>query len=222
MAPKTHILRLESVVPHGVGGTEAGIIDLIYAFLLQEYGQDIYSYIHVNQIGEDLDEVIIKDGKNIYINVRYPAIEGLEQRSTKERNRIRLDVAHTALLKIAEYEKKLDVTKGIWLENLSRLKMDYFFKPLKFVFMKRNTFSESQILAVLKEQEAGVKVADICRKHGISDATFFNWKNRYGGMTMSEIKRVKELEEENARLKKMYANLSLEHEAVKEMIAKKL
>jgi putative transposase len=88
--------------------------------------------------------------------------------------------------------------------------------------MKRNTFSESQILAVLKEQEAGVKVADICRKHGISDATFFNWKNRYGGMTMSEIKRVKELEEENARLKKMYANLSLEHEAVKDMIAKKL
>lgn len=87
--------------------------------------------------------------------------------------------------------------------------------------MKRNTFTESQILAVLKEQEAGIKVADICRKHGISDATFFNWKNRYGGMTMSEIKRVKELEEENARLKKMYANLSLEHEAVKDLIAKK-
>ena len=88
--------------------------------------------------------------------------------------------------------------------------------------MKRNKFSESQILAILKEQEAGIKVADICRKHGISDATFFNWKNRYGGMTMSEIKRVKELEEENARLKRMYANLSLEHEAVKDLIAKKL
>ena len=88
--------------------------------------------------------------------------------------------------------------------------------------MKRNKFSESQILAILKEQEAGLKVADICRKHGISDATFFNWKNRYGGMTMSEIKRVKDLEEENARLKKMYANLSLEHEAVKDLIAKKL
>jgi len=88
--------------------------------------------------------------------------------------------------------------------------------------MKRNKFSESQILAILKEQEAGIKVSDICRKHGISDATFFNWKNRYGGMTMSEIKRVKELEEENARLKRMYANLSLEHEAVKDLIAKKL
>lgn len=88
--------------------------------------------------------------------------------------------------------------------------------------MKRNKFSESQILAILKEQEAGLKVADICRKHGISDATFFNWKNRYAGMTMTEIKRVKDLEEENARLKKMYANLSLEHEAVKDLIAKKL
>lgn len=87
--------------------------------------------------------------------------------------------------------------------------------------MKRNTFTESQILGVLKEQDAGIKVSDICRKHGISDATFFNWKKRYGGMTMNEIKRVKELEEENARLKKMYANLSLEHDAVKDLIAKK-
>jgi putative transposase len=88
--------------------------------------------------------------------------------------------------------------------------------------MKRNTFSESQILAILQEQDAGLKVADICRKYGISDATFFNWKKRYGGMTMSEIKRVKELEEENARLKKMYSNLSLEHDALKDVIAKKL
>ena len=88
--------------------------------------------------------------------------------------------------------------------------------------MKRNKFSESQILAILKEQEAGIKVSDICRKHGISDATFFNWKNRYGGMTMSEIKRVKELEEENARLKKMYANLAMELDTAKYIIEKKL
>ncbi|HMP91380.1 MAG TPA: transposase [Phnomibacter sp.] len=75
---------------------------------------------------------------------------------------------------------------------------------------------------MLKEQEAGIKVSEICRKHGISDATFFNWKKRYDGMTMSEIKRVKELEEENARLKKMYSNLSLEDDALKDVIAKKL
>lgn len=87
--------------------------------------------------------------------------------------------------------------------------------------MKRNTFSESQILAILQEQDSGMKVVDICRKHGISAATFFNWKKRYGGMTMSEIKRVKELEEENARLKRMYSNLSLEHDALKDLVAKK-
>jgi putative transposase len=87
--------------------------------------------------------------------------------------------------------------------------------------MKKNKFSESQILGILKEQETGLKVSEICRKHGISDATFFNWKNRYGGMTISEIKRVKELEEENSRLKRMYANLSLEHDAVKDLLAKK-
>ena len=88
--------------------------------------------------------------------------------------------------------------------------------------MKRNTFSESKILEILQEQDTGLKVADICRKHSISDATFFNWKKRYGGMTISEIKRVKELEEENARLKKMYSNLSLEHDALKDVILKKL
>ena len=87
--------------------------------------------------------------------------------------------------------------------------------------MKKNKFSESQILTILKEQETGLKVSEICRKHGISDATFFNWKNRYGGMTLSEIKRVKELEEENARLKRMYANLSLENDAIKDLLAKK-
>ena len=88
--------------------------------------------------------------------------------------------------------------------------------------MKRNTFSESKILEILQQQDVGLKVADICRKHGISDATFFNWKKRYGGMTISEIKRVRELKEENARLKKMYSNLSLEHDALKDVIAKKL
>lgn len=87
--------------------------------------------------------------------------------------------------------------------------------------MKKITFTESQILGILKEQEQGIKVADICRKHGISDATFYNWKNKYAGMTVDELKRLKELEYENARLKKMYANLSLENDALKDIISKK-
>jgi putative transposase len=87
--------------------------------------------------------------------------------------------------------------------------------------MKKITFTEAQILGILKEQEQGLKVAEICRKHGISDATFYNWKNKYAGMTVDELKRLKELEYENARLKKMYANLSLENDALKDLISKK-
>jgi putative transposase len=87
--------------------------------------------------------------------------------------------------------------------------------------MKKITFTEAQILGVLKEQEQGLKVAEICRKHGISDATFYNWKNKYSGMTINELKRLKELEYENARLKKMYANLSLENDALKDIVTKK-
>lgn len=87
--------------------------------------------------------------------------------------------------------------------------------------MKKITFTEAQILGILKEQEQGLKVAEICRKHGISDATFYNWKNKYSGMTLNELKRMKELEYENARLKKMYANLSLENDALKDIVSKK-
>jgi putative transposase len=87
--------------------------------------------------------------------------------------------------------------------------------------MKKIRHSESQIIAILKEEEKGMKVAELCRKHGISEATYYNWKKRYGGMTVEELRRLKELEYENARLKKMYANLSLEHEAVKELLEKK-
>jgi len=87
--------------------------------------------------------------------------------------------------------------------------------------MKKITFTESQILGILKEQELGLKVAEICRKHGISDATFYNWKNKYSGMTVNELKRLKELEYENSRLKKMYANLSLENDALKDIVSKK-
>lgn len=72
--------------------------------------------------------------------------------------------------------------------------------------MKKTRFTESQIVAILKEADAGMKVKDICRKHGISDATYYNWKAKYGGLSISELKRVKELEAENAKLKRMYAD----------------
>ena len=88
--------------------------------------------------------------------------------------------------------------------------------------MKKARFTESQIISILSKQEKGISVADICREHGISNATFFNWKGKYGGMIPSQLRRLKELEIENARLKKMYADLSLVHEAFKDAIEKKL
>ena len=76
-------------------------------------------------------------------------------------------------------------------------------------------------MAILKQQQNGQTVVQIIREHGISEATFYNWRQRYGGMEVSELKRIKDLEEENRRLKKMYAELSLEHEVVKEALKKK-
>src|SRR5512138_1075102 len=83
--------------------------------------------------------------------------------------------------------------------------------------MKKSRFSESQIVNILKEAEAGVSVEDLSRQHGFSKASFYKWKAKYGGMSISEVKRMKELEEENRRLKQMYANLSLEHEVLKDI-----
>jgi len=88
--------------------------------------------------------------------------------------------------------------------------------------MKKSRFSESQIVAILKRQEAGVPVKEICREAGISDQTFYKWKAKYGGMDSSQLKRVKELEEENSRLKRMYAELSMINDALKDVIEKKL
>jgi putative transposase len=88
--------------------------------------------------------------------------------------------------------------------------------------MKKTRYSESQIVKILKEAEAGVPLADLMRQYGISKASFYKWRAKYSGMTVSELKRLKELEAENQRLKQMYANLSLEHEALKDILEKKL
>jgi putative transposase len=87
--------------------------------------------------------------------------------------------------------------------------------------MRKSRFSETQIIAALQRQERGEKVRDICRDLGIAEPTFYNWKSKYDGMSANELKRIKELEAENARLKRMYADLSLVHEALKEVVAKK-
>ena len=87
--------------------------------------------------------------------------------------------------------------------------------------MKKSKFTESQILETLQEAESGVPVAEVCRKRGISVATFYRWKRKYAGMTVSELKRVKELEAENARLKRMYAGLALENAAIKDVLSRK-
>ena len=87
--------------------------------------------------------------------------------------------------------------------------------------MKSKRQSEEQIIAILKEHEAGVKTADLCRKHGISEQTFYNWKSKYGGLEVSEAKRLKGLESENAKLKKLLADTMLDNAALKDLLAKK-
>ena len=87
--------------------------------------------------------------------------------------------------------------------------------------MKRARFSEEQIIAILKEQEAGLPVADLCRKHGVSDASIYKWKAKDGGMDVSEARRLKTLEEENARLKRLLADAMLDNVALRDLLGKK-
>lgn len=87
--------------------------------------------------------------------------------------------------------------------------------------MKKKRFTEAQIVSILHQQEAGKSVKDISREHGISEATFYNWKAKYGGMEVSDVRRMKDLEEENSRLKRIVANLTLENDAIKHVIEKK-
>ena len=86
--------------------------------------------------------------------------------------------------------------------------------------MKKTRYSEEQIIGVLKEAEAGIPVPELCRKYGISDATDYNWKARYGGMTTSEMRRLRQLEDENRRLKQLVADLTLDNQALKAVISK--
>ena len=87
--------------------------------------------------------------------------------------------------------------------------------------MKRSRFTEEQIIGILREQEAGVPVADLCRKHGLSSPTFYKWKAKYGGMDVSEARRLKALEDENAKLKRMLADSVLDNVALKDLLGKK-
>jgi putative transposase len=87
--------------------------------------------------------------------------------------------------------------------------------------MRKSRFTESQIVAILKQGEAGVPIAEILRQHGISKATYFQWRSKYAGASVDELKRLKELEAENAKLKRMYADLALENAAIKDVLSRK-
>src|SRR6188472_2296586 len=104
--------------------------------------------------------------------------------------------------------------------------LDFIQESVESVFGRRRTmrpsrFSEEQIIAILKEQEAGAKTAEVCRRHGISDATFYKWKAKYGGLDVSEAKRLKVLEDENAKLKKLLAEAMLDNAMLKDLNSKK-
>ena len=87
--------------------------------------------------------------------------------------------------------------------------------------MKKTRFTETQIVSILRQQEGGRATKELCRENGISEATFYNWKSKYGGMEASDVRRLKELEEENSRLKRMFAELSMDHAILKDVISKK-
>lgn len=144
---KLHILRLESVVPNGLGGPEASCINLLYSFLLQGYKLDLYSYIHINQIGKDLTELIQKEGNQIYINICYPVDKNLNLRNIQEKNMIRLDCIHTALLRIAAFDKKLDIHK-LELIKARLVENNFQFNIIYKIFKAKKSSLISKIIIV--------------------------------------------------------------------------
>jgi len=88
--------------------------------------------------------------------------------------------------------------------------------------MRKSKFTKSQIVAILAEGESGLAVGDVCRKHGISNATYYQWKSKYAGVSANELKRIKDLEAENGKLKRMYAELALENTAIRDVLSRKL
>jgi putative transposase len=104
-------------------------------------------------------------------------------------------------------------------ENTARRRLES--EPEGVGRMKRSRYTEEQIIGILKKQEAGVPVTELCRKHGMSDATFYNWKSKYGGLEVSEAKRLRALEAENAKLKRLLADAMLDNAALKDLLGKK-
>jgi hypothetical protein len=150
---KIHIINLGSVVPNGVGGADSGCIDLIYSFLLQEYKLDYYSYIKINQIGEELDEVIIKEGKKIHINIKYPTRSDFNQLDSLERNKIRLDIIHLSLIRIAKYDSKLNISQLHTIKNkILQNKFSFYFTYIKNAF-KKNPALTAEIVVHPEEKQ---------------------------------------------------------------------
>ena len=129
----------------------------------------------------------------------------------------------TATLTTARSRRPLRSTTSPQLDvaPLSLSRVNWSLALRKDQTMKRKRHTEEQIIAILKEHEAGVKTADLCRKHGISEASFYNWKAKYGGLEVSEAKRLRGLESENARPKKLLADAMLDNAALKDLLAKK-
>jgi putative transposase len=123
--------------------------------------------------------------------------------------------------------RKLDEPPRVWsspacgpLENLNHPEVEN--PPKRSLYMTKSRFSEAQIVGILKEVEMGAKVGETCRKHGVSEPTYYKWKSQFSGMTVSHLSQLRQLQDENAKLKRMYADLALMHHALKDVVDRKL